>query len=489
MKVVTMHFTDAMTSGLQTRTQMLLSPRLRVPASPRLFFCGVAALLLGTTTAVRADDKPVSFYHDIRPIFNSDCNACHKPEKLKGELDMTTVAALMKGGKHGVEIKPGEPDKSKLVEMISGDDPDMPKDGDPLTKDQVSLIERWIKEGANDDTPAAGSQIVATPVYTVPPVISAMAFSPDGSMLAVSGYHEILLHKPDGSGLIARLIGESPRIESLAFSKDGKELAACGGAPAEFGQVQIWDTATHKAIKTFDISTDELYGVSFAPDEKSVAFGGADKIVHRISLDTGKEMLDFRAHADWVLGTEFTHDGKQLVSCSRDKEMKLIDLETGRFIDDINNPLEACISLAIHPKEEQILYGGDLGTAKLYRISDNQGRTAGRNDTNLLQTFARQPGPVSAVAFSSDGTMVALGSVGQVSVYPVSDGNKLISRLTGFSGPVYAVAFNPSGSTVAAGGSDGSVRLFDPKTGALQRQFIPVPILSPSTQPSQASAQ
>ena len=35
--------------------------------------------------AAQADEKPVSYYHDIRPIFNSDCNACHKPEKLKGQ--------------------------------------------------------------------------------------------------------------------------------------------------------------------------------------------------------------------------------------------------------------------------------------------------------------------------------------------------------------------------------------------------------------------
>jgi hypothetical protein len=436
---------------------------------------------------VSAEEKPVSYYHDIRPIFNSDCNACHKPEKLKGELDMTTVAALMKGGKHGSEVKPGEPDKSKLVDMVSGDDPEMPKDGDPLTKDQVSLIERWIKEGAKDDTPAAGSQVVATPVYAVPPVITAMAYSPDGSMLAVNGYHEILLHRPDGSGLIARLIGESPRIESLAFSKDGKELAACGGAPAEFGQVQIWDTVSHKAIKTFDISTDELYGVSFAPDEKSVAFGGADKIVHRLDLATGKEMLDFRAHADWVLGTEFTHDGKQLVSCGRDKEMKLIDLETGRFVDDINNPVEACISLAIHPKEEQILYGGDLGSARLYRISDNQGRTAGRNDTNLIQNFPGQRGPVTAVAFSPDGANVALGSVGEVRIYAATNGAKPLATLSGINGPVYALSYKPDGSMIAVGGSDGAVRLYDPKSGSMVKQFVPVPLTPPSTQPAQAA--
>jgi len=438
--------------------------------------------------AARAQDKSVSFYHDIRPVLNSNCNACHKPEKNKGELDMTSYAALMKGGKHGVEVVPGKPGKSNLIEMISGTEPDMPKEGDPLKKEQISLIEQWIKQGANDDTPAPGTAHVRTPIYTVPPVITAMAFSPDGSKLAVNGYHEILLHKSDGSGLIARLIGESPRIESIVFSKDGTELAACGGSPAEFGQVQIWDPVGHKPLKTFNISTDELYGISLAPDGKSVAFGGADKIVHRLNLTDGKELLDFKAHADWVLGTEFTHDGKQLVSASRDQAMKLIDLDTNRFVDDINNPLEACISLAIHPKEERILYGGDLGAARLYRISDNQGRTSGRIDTNLLQAFERQRGPVSAVAFSPDGSRVALGSVGEIKVYAADAGRRAILILSGFQGPIYAIAYKPDGSAIAAGGADGMVRLFDAKSGNLLKAFVPVPLTSATTQPSSASS-
>jgi WD40 repeat protein len=198
-------------------------------------------------------------------------------------------------------------------------------------------------------------------------------------------------------------------------------------------------------------------------------------------------MLDFRAHADWVLGTEFTHDGKQLVSAGRDKAMKLIDLETGRFVDDINNPVESCISLAIHPKEEQVLYGGDLGSARLYRISDNQGRTAGRNDTNLLQAFPGQHGAVTAVAFSPDGANVALASVGEVRIYALNNPAKPLESMSGMGGPIYAIAYKPDGSVLAVGGSDGSVRLFDAKSGSLIRQFIPVPLSSPAAQPAQAS--
>src|SRR5687767_4641544 len=86
------------------------------------------------------EEKPVSFHNDIRPIFNASCNACHKPEKLKGELDMTSHAMLLKGGKQGVAVVPGDPAKSKLVEMISGDEPEMPPDEDPLPKEKIALI-------------------------------------------------------------------------------------------------------------------------------------------------------------------------------------------------------------------------------------------------------------------------------------------------------------------------------------------------------------
>jgi WD40 repeat protein len=435
------------------------------------------ALLFLATTARAAEDKPVSFHNDIRPIFNASCNACHKPEKLKGELDMTTHGMLLKGGKHGLAVVPGDAAKSKLVEMISGDEPEMPPDGDPLKKEQVALIERWINEGAKDDTPAPGTIKLEPPTYTVPPVISTLAYSPDGKLLAVSGYREVLLHKADGSELVGRLVGESTRIESIAFTKDGKLLGVAGGSPAEFGQVQLWDPATQKNVKTFQISQDSLYGLSFDPEGKTLAVGGADKIVRTLKVADGKQVLDFRAHSDWVLGTIFTLDGKRLVSAARDKALKYVDLDTQRFIDDINNPLETPVSFARHPKEEQVLMGGDLGTPRLYKISDNQGRTAGRNDTNLVIAFERQPAAVTAVAFSPDGALVAAGSVGEVRVYNTKDGKRLLT-LSGHQGSIHAIAFSPDGARIATGGFDGKVRLFDAKTGALAKEFVPVPITS-----------
>jgi WD40 repeat protein len=436
----------------------------------------IVALLGLPSFAARADDKPVSFHNDVRPILTASCNGCHKADKKKGGLDMTSYAALRKGGKHGDPVVPGDVEKSSIVTMISGPEPEMPDEGDPLVKAQVDLITRWVKQGAKDDTPAAGAAKVETPVYHALPVITSLAYSPDGSLLAVNGYSEVVLHKSDGSEIVGRLVGEAPRIEALAFSKDGKQLALCGGAPAEFGSVQVWDVGDKKLLHAYRIGDDSLYGLSFAPDGKSVACGAADKTVRQVELSDGKITLEFKAHSDWVLGTAYTLDGKRIVSGGRDKAIKLIDVGTGRFVDDVNNPLEQVISMARHPKEEQVLYGGELGTPRLYKISDNQQRTAGRNDTNLVKAFERQPGPASAVAFSPDGALVAVGSVGEVRVYENNKDAKRVATLSGHQGPVFAIAFKPDGSQIATGGFDGKVRLFDAKTGNLVKEFAPVPI-------------
>ena len=110
-----------------------------------------AAMLIMTCLALAAaaqDKKPVSFEKDIQPIFKANCISCHKPDKKKGKLDMSTYADLMKGGKQGNPVKPGDPAKSLLVEMISGAEPEMPEKGDKLTEAQVKVISDWIKQGA-----------------------------------------------------------------------------------------------------------------------------------------------------------------------------------------------------------------------------------------------------------------------------------------------------------------------------------------------------
>lgn len=100
----------------------------------------------------------VSYYHQIRPILMAKCLPCHSAANHAGMLDVTSYAALLKGGAHGPAFVKGEPAKSLLVGYLHGKPMLMPKGGPPLPKEQIALIEKWIAQGAVDDTPKPHSK-------------------------------------------------------------------------------------------------------------------------------------------------------------------------------------------------------------------------------------------------------------------------------------------------------------------------------------------
>ena len=426
-------------------------------------------------TATQAAE-PVSWFRDITPIFKRSCNGCHNPNKLKGEVDTSTFAGLLKPGKHGVNFIAGDPTKSLLVQQVSGTEPDMPKEGDALSAAEVSLLTRWIQEGAKDDTPADAysTKLLAPPKYPARPVISALAISPNGQWLAVTGYHEVFLFDTASFTLKSRLLGESTRVESLAFSPDSTRLAVSGGAPARFGEIQVWSIPEGQPTATWKVGTDSAFGISWSPDSTRLAFGGADKSTHIILVADGREVVKFDNHSDWVRQTAWVQQGERLLSASRDRSVKLINVRTGQFIDDINKLLEPVVSLARHPKEEWGAYGGAEGGLRIYRAKENQERTAGNNDVNLVREFERQPGPVHAVAFSPDGSLLAAGGVGgSIRIYQTSDGHRQ-HELGGHDGAIFALTFSPDGTALFSGGFDGLVRVFDPASGRLRALFTPI---------------
>jgi WD40 repeat protein len=447
--------------------------------SSRCLLTSAVAIAFSASSAVAAE-APVSWWRDVTPIFKRSCNGCHNPNKLKGEVDTSTYAGFLKPGKHGPNFTAGEPTKSLVIESVSGKEPDMPKEGDPLTAAEVALITRWIKEGAKDDTPADAysTKLKELPVYTTPPVVTSLAVSPDGSRLAIAGYHEVILFDTVSLSQVARLLGESPRVEALAFSPDGKRLAVSGGSPARFGEIQVWDVAATNQVSSFKVTSDSLFGVSWSPDGTRLAFGGTDKSTRIIQATDGKELVKFDNHSDWIFRTAWMAEGKRLLSGSRDRAMKLIDVASGQFIDDVNKLLEPVSGMARHPKEEWAAYGGADGGVRIYKTKENQERTAGNNDVNLVREFERQPGAVQSVAFSPDASLLAVGSTGsEVRVYQTADGKRK-ATLAGHDGAVFALAFSADGQRVFTAGFEGLIRAFDPATGKLTAVFLPVPVIA-----------
>jgi WD40 repeat protein len=431
--------------------------------------------------------KPVSFHGQVRPILQQHCQGCHQPAKAGGKLIVTSHDQLLKSGRGKTPIiVPGKPDESLLIQEITpeGGEASMPKDGEPLAAADIDLIRRWIIEGARDDSPESAKTVYSMeqpPVYRAPPVLPALAYSPDGSLLAVAGYHEILLHKT-GGGLAARLVGSAERLEAVEFSPDGKYLAACGGTPALMGEVQIWNVEQRKLHVAVPLTFDSIFGASWSNDGRLVAFGCCDNSVRAIEAETGKQVLFQGAHNDWVLGTTFSKDSSHVISVSRDMSMKLIVVATQQFVDNITSITPGAlkgglIDVQRHPTEDQVLAAGADGEPKIYRIYREKARQIG-DDFNLIRKFDKLPGRVYSTRFDKTGSRFVAGSSdddkGEVRVYEVADG-KLIWKLE-LNSAVYAVAYRPDGGEVAVGGFDGKVRLVDAASGTLLREFVPVPV-------------
>src|SRR5438309_6136844 len=112
--------------------------------------CRAAALALVVfvppfaRAAEAAAPEKVSYYKQVRPIFQAHCQGCHQPAKARGEYVMTDFAKLLGGGESGEKaVVPGHADKSKLIADITPDKDGkakMPENKPALTETDLTTI-------------------------------------------------------------------------------------------------------------------------------------------------------------------------------------------------------------------------------------------------------------------------------------------------------------------------------------------------------------
>ena len=278
---------------------------------------GAAILACGL---LQAQDSP-SFAKDVAPIFAANCAGCHGANVRMGSLSLDTYEGVEKGGSHGKVIEPGKGAESRLYLMIAGKlAPAMPLSGKPLAEGDIELIRKWIDAGAKPPTPAEAQEIAARlaqpvipdikPKTAIKPQIGALAYRPDGKLLALGTYKEVRLADPATGSTLATLTGHAEAIRALAFSADGKLLAVAGGLPGRSGEVKIWDVEARKELRTIKGHSDCIYAVAFSPDGKSVATSSYDKLIKLWNVESGQEIRTFKDHIDAIYALAFTRDGR-----------------------------------------------------------------------------------------------------------------------------------------------------------------------------------
>ncbi|MEO8129403.1 MAG: DUF1549 domain-containing protein [Bryobacteraceae bacterium] len=111
----------------------------------------VPLFVLLTCSVLPAAPK-VDFARDVQPMLHAHCAGCHSGEKPQAGLSVLTRAGLLTGGAGGPAIQPGAGSGSLLIRRVSGTSARMPLGQEPLTALQVSLLSRWIDEGAEWDS-------------------------------------------------------------------------------------------------------------------------------------------------------------------------------------------------------------------------------------------------------------------------------------------------------------------------------------------------
>jgi hypothetical protein len=453
------------------KTAELVTAEQTSLASASTALATVSADWLGKAKAVESALKTggqwISFSHEVAPIFYQRCLACHNARTAKGRFNMESFAAIMKGGESGAAIEPGKGGDSNLCIQIA--DGSMPQDADPLTAEQIALVQRWVDLGARLDAGVSAAspllqiipkvpQPAAPQSYPVAIPVTALAFSPDGAKLASSGYHEVILWNVADHTVAQRITNVAERVYDVAFHADGQRIAIASGTPGQAGEVKIFNLADGALLADFVTVEDAMFGVAFSPDGTKLAACGADRSVRVFDVATSKQEVHVEDHADWVMDINWSPDGARLVSASRDKTSKVFDAKTGDSLATFNGHGEPVNSAVFLPDGTAVASSARDKTVRIWSL----GETAERQGAAAPKEIRKIGGygdDVLRLVILPDNRLFSVSADKQARSHNAADG-AAIKSYAGHSDWIYSLAVHPASGMLATGSYDGEVRLW-----------------------------
>ncbi|MBE7555465.1 MAG: WD40 repeat domain-containing protein [Anaerolineales bacterium] len=297
---------------------------------------------------------------------------------------------------------------------------------------------------ASPDLPPPGDLLMTT--ISLADVISDIGFTPDGQFLfaASANQNQIrVVRVADGK---AEESFPEPGVIAMAFSPDGQILATADWGP----EIKLWHVADRKPFHQLN-TTNSPSSVAFAPaDAQVLAIGLWDGTIQLWRIDQTEPYRILRGHTDGVTSIAFAPDGQTLASGSKDTTARLWRLTEDQPLYTLREHHDRVASVAFSGDGQILATGSWDNTVKLWRMSDH----------TLIQTFDSLTGPVTSMALTPDGQVVAAGlEDGSVKIWRVG-GSAIPQILTGHVGVVERLKFSADGQTLVSGSGDGTVKLW-----------------------------
>ncbi|MEU8706635.1 XRE family transcriptional regulator [Streptomyces sp. NPDC048565] len=290
--------------------------------------------------------------------------------------------------------------------------------------------------------------------------LDSVAFSPDGRTLAASG--------PDGVSRWSAAAGapgrpryaDRTRISTdpslaVAFGPGGRTLATAGADHT----VRLWNTSGSPADRPLSVltgHTDIVETVTFSPDGRTLASGGADGKLRLWNVaDPARPdaLLTLTGHIGSIPSAAFSPDGRTLASAGEDHTTRLWVLPGPLLLGHTSSLYAAGFS----PDGRTVATGGFDNTVRLWNVADPY-------RPKPLSVLTGHTAAVNDVVFAPGKKLLATASLDRtIRLWETTDpGNpRPLARLTGHSGAVNALAFSPDGHILASAAADHTVRLWD----------------------------
>ncbi|MBC8137953.1 MAG: hypothetical protein H8F28_18900 [Fibrella sp.] len=275
----------------------------------------------------------------------------------------------------------------------------------------------------------------------------------------------------------------------MAFSADGKRLAAGSGVPAMGGTVAVIDVATGKPIRTLSGHDDTVEGVAFAGN--LVLSAADDETVAITDMASGKVVGTLREHVGRCLSvavpskTNDADGGNIFVTSGSDNMVKVWDAEKRRVVVNFDQATAPVWSVAAFARPGRFIAGSADGHLRWHNIYTERERSLPNGDKEPIVPLNGDPQPrggyverdimaheggVYSVAPSlTDAFLVSGGADGKVIVWR-NDGGK-IREWADSQKDIVSVAVSPDGKRIASASLDGHVRLYDAEKGTATWQF------------------
>lgn len=272
--------------------------------------------------------------------------------------------------------------------------------------------------------------------------VKAVAFA-GGAVTSAGSDSKTIVWDAQSEWKLVRTIGSattaSPitgRVNTLAFSPDGKTLATGSGEPSRSGELKLWDAVTGALVKEFKgAHSDTVSSVDFSGDGKLLVSGAADRFVKAWTVADTKLVKSFEGHTHQVLGVTLKRDGRIIASAGADNAVKIWSLVTGEVV-------------------------------------------------RTIQGFAKEATSINHVGVGDQ--FIATGGDGKVRL--INEGGGDARTFAGATDFMYSAAATPDGKVVIAGGQDGVLRVWNGATGTSIATFEPPKAPTPEPQKTAAVA-